>query len=173
MHQLIFLRHAKAAAEIAGQSDFTRPLMAAGVQAATTIGRWMRKAQMAPEVVLVSPSVRTQQTLKALESATVWDEWPNIDALPQLYMASQGQILELLRNLQETVRSAMVIGHNPGLHELALSLTAGSGPQEDRERLATGYPPASLSEFLVTSSWTKLGTGNSSLQHFIRPQDFI
>ena len=122
MHQLILLRHAKAAASTAGGSDHDRPLTNSGTNAAANIGRAMRQAGLAPDVVLVSPSLRTEQTFAALEAAGVWAEWPNVESLPALYMASPQQMRDILRDLPETVRSAMIIGHNPGLHELARNL---------------------------------------------------
>jgi phosphohistidine phosphatase len=173
MHQLILLRHAKAAPKAATGSDHDRPLTGAGQRAATAMGQAMRKAGLAPDVVLVSSALRTQQTFEALESAAVWDEWPNIDSLPVLYMAPPHQIRDMLRSLPETVRSALVVGHNPGLHELALSLTAPLSSQPDLARLSQGFPTASLAEFLVTTPWRRLGPGATTLQRFLQPTDII
>ncbi len=172
MHQLIFLRHAKAETEAKSQSDHDRALTSKGRAAAGKIGQAMRKAGLAPEVVLVSTATRTQQTLEELENAPVWDEWPNIDSLPQLYMATPPQILGALRDLPETVRSAIVIGHNPGLHELALTLAGGTRPDETAARIDEGYPTAALAEFLVTTPWRQLGPGAASLKRFLLPKDF-
>ena len=172
MHQLILLRHAKAVPEGKG-SDHDRVLTDAGRAAATAIGLAMRKAGLAPEVVLLSTSARTQGTLAQLEAANVWEEWPNIDAMPALYMASAGQIRDILRELPETVRSAMVIGHNPGLHECALSLAGPLPGKRDRKRLEEGFPTAAVAEFLVTTPWHKLGPGGCSLQRYVVPKDLI
>ncbi len=171
MHQLILLRHAKAETETKGLADHDRALTEKGRRAAGQIGQAMRKAGLAPEVVLVSTATRTQQTLEELENAPVWDEWPNIDALPQLYMATPPQILGALRDLPETVRSAIVIGHNPGLHELALTLAGPARADEAAARIDEGYPTAALSEFLVTSPWRQLGPGTAGLKRFLLPKD--
>ncbi|HUW80733.1 MAG TPA: histidine phosphatase family protein [Acidocella sp.] len=173
MHQLILLRHAKAAPEIAGSSDHDRPLTKAGQRAAAAIGQAMRKAGLAPDVVLVSSALRTQQTFQALENAALWEEWPNTDTLPALYMATSSQIRDLLRELPETVRSALVIGHNPGLHELAVSLAKPENPQPELARLSDSFPTASLAAFLVTSSWRRLGPSTASLQRFLQPADVL
>lgn len=172
MHQLILLRHAKAVPEGKGP-DHDRALTDTGRAAATAIGLAMRKAGLAPEVVLVSTAARTQGTLAQLETANVWEEWPNIDAMPSLYMASPGQIREILRALPETVRSAMVIGHNPGLHECALSLAGPARSTPERKRLDDGFPTAALAEFLVTTPWHRLGAGNAALQRLLIPKDLI
>jgi phosphohistidine phosphatase len=171
MHQLILLRHAKAARETAEGSDHDRPLTPDGRRAAGGIGQAMRRAGLTPDVVLVSSALRTQETLDALEAASVWDERPNIDTLPALYMATHNQIRDLLRDLPETVRSALVVGHNPGLQELAHILAGPATDRPDLARLADGYPTASLTEFLVTTQWRKLGPGAAALQRFLQPSD--
>jgi phosphohistidine phosphatase len=171
MHQLILLRHAKAARETDGVSDHDRPLTGGGRQAATAVGQAMRRAGLSPDVVLVSSALRTQQTLDALEDANVWDERPNIDTLPALYMATPNQIRDALRDLPETVRSALVVGHNPGLHELAMSLAGPPAAKPELARLAEGYPTAGLTEFLVTTPWRKLSPGAAALQRFLQPAD--
>jgi phosphohistidine phosphatase len=171
MHQLILLRHAKAAAA-AGGSDHDRPLTDSGTAAAAGIGRAMRQAGLAPDVVLVSPSQRTQQTFAALEAAGVWAEWPNVESLPALYMASPHQMRDILRDLPETVRSAMIIGHNPGLHELARKL-AGPALGPEHARLTESYPTATLTEFLITTPWRQLGAKAASLQRLLAAKDLV
>jgi phosphohistidine phosphatase len=171
MHQLILLRHAKAAAPDADGSDHDRALTEAGRAAAARIGRAMRLAGLAPDVVLVSPSLRTQQTFAELESAGVWAEWPNVESLPALYMATPNQMRDILHDLPETVRSAMIIGHNPGLHELARKLTGTAAQQRDLARLTEGYPTATLTEFLITTPWRRVGVNTASLQRFLAAKD--
>jgi phosphohistidine phosphatase len=169
MHQLILLRHAKAVPDVAGGADHERALTEAGRRAAENVGRRMRDAGLVPDVVLVSSARRTQQTLEGLQQAGLWDEWPNVDVLPGLYMAGAAQLKEFARGIPETVRSALIIGHNPGLHELALQLAgAAGGPAQ--ARLAEGYPTASLSEFMIPTAWWRLGVG-TSLQRFLQPLD--
>lgn len=133
----------------------------------------MRKLGLAPEVVLVSTSTRTQQTLEALEAANVWEEWPNIDSLPVLYMAQPSLIRDTLHGLPETVRSVLVIGHNPGMHELALSLADSTRHHAERQRINEGFPTAGLAEFLVATPWRRLNVGGATLERFITPKDFM
>jgi len=173
MHQLILLRHAKALPASAGGADHDRPLTDFGQQQAAAIGKAMRKLGLAPEVVLVSSALRTQQTLEALQAADVWEEWPNIDSLPVLYMAPAGLLRDMLHDLQESVRSALVIGHNPGMHELAVSLAGASRPSPELKRIDEGFPTAALAEFLVATPWRRLGAGGATLQRFITPKDVV
>lgn len=171
MHQLFLLRHARAEPAGTKISDHDRPLTPEGRLDAGKIAKAMRTAGLAPDVVLVSTATRTQQTLEMLEQHALWDEWPNIDALPQLYMATPPQILNTLRDLPETVRSVLVVAHNPGLHMLALQLAGEPKLAADFKTLQAGYPTATLSEFLVTGTWRHLGAdGASSLQRLFLAQ---
>lgn len=166
MHQLILLRHAKAVQPPAGMADFDRPLSASGHRAAGEIGVMMRSTGLTPDMVLASPSLRTRQTLDA---AGPWDAPPTIDLLPALYLAAPEQIMEALRALPETVRSVLVIGHNPSLHDVARALAGGSFGTPELRQLEIDYPTAGLTEFLVTTAWAKLGPGAAALQRFLQP----
>jgi phosphohistidine phosphatase len=173
MHQLILLCHAKAARESAGVSDHDRPLLPEGRRAAAAIASAMRKTGLSPDVVLVSSALRTQETLEELETADVWDERPNIDTLPALYMATSPQIRDAVKNLPETVRSALVIGHNPGLHEFATALAAPAPGKPDLTRLTEAFPTAALAEFLIPTAWHRLAFGTAALQRFLVPAGLV
>jgi phosphohistidine phosphatase len=168
MHQLILLRHAKAARGTSEVSDHDRKLTADGKRAAFAMGAAMRAIGLVPDVVLVSSAQRTQETLDALEP---WDERPNIEIVPSLYMATHGQIREILRALPETVRSVLVIGHNPGMHELSQDLAGAALGKPAFARLAENYPTAALAEFLIATPWHRLGPAGASLTHYIEPAD--
>ncbi len=169
MHQLFLLRHAKAVPSTPSLADHERPLTPAGQQAAARLGETMRRMRLVPDVVLVSSARRTQETFQALEAAGLWDEWPNIDNLPILYMAPAVRIGDILRELAETVRSAMVIGHNPGLHELALALAGQGVARPEFSALNGAYPTCTLTEFMLSSPWRRLGPGNVTLQRYLPP----
>ena len=171
MHQLILLRHAKAERGSSDASDHDRALTPEGRKAAAAMGAAMRNIGLTPDVILVSSSLRTQETLDALEP---WDDRPNIETMPSLYMASQTQIRDIVRELPETLRSVLVIGHNPGIHELAQLLAGTTGPSPAKPefaRLADGYPTASLCEFLIVTPWRKTGPAGAALKRFIQPFD--
>jgi phosphohistidine phosphatase len=109
-----------------------------------------------------------------MEALEPWEERPNIETLPGLYMASEAQIRDILRELPETVRSVLVIGHNPGLHELAMTLIGAHAMTlgtRDMRRLAESYPSGALAEFLVPGPWHTLDEGGARLVRFICPRD--
>jgi phosphohistidine phosphatase len=91
-----------------------------------------------------------------------------------LYLAGPEQLLKALRGLPDTVRSAMLIGHNPGMHELAVMLAGAHQmtlANASARRLASGYPSGALAEFTVAVPWQRLGEGMGRLVRFVCPKD--
>jgi len=172
MHQLILLRHAKAVRATVEVPDHERALTPDGRRMAAAMGAAMRGLGLMPDVILVSSALRTQETLDALEP---WEQdRPNIETIPGLYMASHLQIRDMLRELPETMRCVLVIGHNPGIHELAQLLAGKSGSETGKPelaRLAQDYPTASLTEFTIGTPWHHIGGPGASLTRFIQPAD--
>ena len=171
MRQLLILRHAKSSWDDPKLSDHARPLNARGRKSAAAMRRAMLDLGLAPDVVLVSSARRTLQTLEALEP---WDEQPLIEPMDQLYLAGAAQLLDVLRDVSETVRSVLLIGHNPGLHDLAMLLVGSSAMATDSPnilRLAEGYPTGALTEFSIPGLWSQLGEGGGRLLRFLAPRD--
>jgi phosphohistidine phosphatase len=168
MHQLLLLRHAKSSWDDPKLPDRDRPLSKRGRRAAAAMRQAIIDLGLTPDMVLLSPARRVQETLAALEP---WDDTPLIEPVEALYLANPGQMLALLREVRETVRSVMLIGHNPGLHELAASLAAGSGTTEPKLRLLAAFPTAALAEFAITTPWQQLDAGRTRLMRFLTPKD--
>ena len=171
MHQLLLLRHAKAVAAEGKTADRDRPLSPAGRQAMAAMRAAMRDLGLAPDLILVSTARRTLETLEALEP---WDDTPLVDPLDQLYLATPAQMLAELRRVAETVRGVMLIGHNPGVQELAMSLAGGPGSDTEAvRRAAEGFPTATLAEFSVAGPWGQLDQRAARLVRLIRPRDLV
>ena len=149
--------------------DHDRPLTARGRRSATVMRQAMRELGLAPDVVLLSSSRRTVETLEALEP---WDDTPLIEPMDSLYLADPMQLLASLHDLAETVRSVLLIGHNPGMHDLALTLAEpAAGPGGSAKRaLAEGFPTGALAEFFVAGSWCDLREGGGRLVRFLTPR---
>ncbi len=171
MRQLLLLRHAKSSWDDPKLPDHARPLNARGRQAAGAMHRAMRELGLAPDVILVSSARRTLQTLEALGP---WDETPLIEPMDALYLASGPELLAVLNGVAETARSVLLLGHNPGLHDLAMHL-AGKGAVDSDDRvarkLAEGYPTGALAEFIVPGAWEQLDGGGARLTRFLCPRD--
>lgn len=132
----------------------------------------IRELGLSPDVVLVSSARRTLQTLElirpALEAGTL------IEPMDALYLAPWASLLGLVREAPETARSVMLIGHNPGLHDLAMALVGAAGQAAgtpEAQRLAEGYPTAALAEFSIAVPWRMLDAGGGRLIRFLVPRD--
>ena len=169
MHQLLLLRHAKSSWDDAALPDRDRPLNKRGRRSVVAMRQAMRELGLAPDVVLVSPARRTQETLARLEP---WDDTPLIEPTEALYLASVQDLLAVLRAVNETVRSVLLIGHNPGMQELAALLDGGGRHVgEAAQRIAAGFPTAALAEFAIAGPWHQLDAGGGRLVRFLAPRD--
>ena len=167
MHQLLLLRHARAAQAQGDQADRDRPLNADGRRDAAALRRAMRELGLAPDLVLVSAARRTLETLDALEP---WDDTPLVEPMEDLYLASETRLLSILHGVAETVRAVLLIGHDPGLHELAIGLTdPRASPPALAQRVRDGFPTAGLAEFTVPGPWFRLGAEQGRLDRFLTP----
>jgi phosphohistidine phosphatase len=171
MRQLLLLRHAKSSWDDPALSDHARPLNARGRKSAAAMAQVMRDLGLVPDIVLVSSARRTLQTLEAL---TPFEAGALVEPMDALYLAPWGQLLETIQAVPETARSLLVIGHNPGLHDLALAL---AGPAwlargtAEAQRLAAGYPTGSLAEFTIATPWRMVEAGGGRLVRFVVPRD--
>lgn len=171
MHQLLLLRHAKSSRDDVTLPDRDRPLNARGRQVAANMREAMRQLGLTPDLILVSPSCRTLQTLEALEP---WDDTPLTEHVAALYLGNAGQLLAVLHEVSETVRSVLLVGHNPGMHDLARELAGEDArPQTDpaMRRLMQKFPPGALAEFAIAGPWQQLHAGGGRLIRFLTPRD--
>ncbi|HLY79463.1 MAG TPA: histidine phosphatase family protein, partial [Caulobacteraceae bacterium] len=116
MRRLILFRHAKAEPRGPGQDDFDRPLAARGWEDAAIVGRALAADGFAPDLALVSPARRTAETWICAR-----DAFPRIRAelMRGLYNAGPDEIRAAIDQVADRCETLIVIGHNPGLHELA------------------------------------------------------
>ena len=168
MRQLLLLRHAKSSWDDPSVPDFSRPLNARGRAAAGAMRTAVRGLGLAPDQVLVSTARRTLETMEALEP---WDDTPLVEQMDQLYLAPAAGLLRAVQEVQPTVRSLLLIGHNPGLHELALLLLGANPDSADAHRLRDGYPSGALAEFTVGTPWAGVAEGGGRLVRFLCPRD--
>lgn len=165
MKVLTLLRHAKSGWDDPSLRDFDRPLNPRGRRAARTVAREIRRLGLGFDRVLASPARRVIDTLgevgEAVPLAPDYDE--------RLYLASPETLLELVRGNEDSIDRLLLVGHNPGIEELALRL---SGESRLRDEAALKYPTATLAvlQFEVTS-WRHVRDGGATLTRFIRPRD--
>jgi phosphohistidine phosphatase len=166
MKRLYLLRHAKSSWDDPTLADHDRPLSPRGRRAAGVMAEHLRRKRIAPALVLCSPSRRTRQTLTRI--APSLGESADVQIRSGLYAASASALLEVLREVPDDVESVMLIGHNPGIQDLALSL-AGDGSEIARVR--SKFPTAALATLEFRTSWRELAPGSAELVSFVKPKE--
>lgn len=167
MKKLFLLRHAKSSWDDPTLSDFDRPLNRRGRSAAPAVGQYMAAEDLTPSLVLCSAAQRTRETM-ALLLPSFSDEMV-IQIERGLYEASAERLFARLRKIPDSVPSVLLIGHNPGLEELAQDLTS-DGPAEAIAQLSAKYPTAALAviRFRI-DAWSQLTTRSGTLERFVIP----
>lgn len=169
--QLDILRHAKSDWGDERQSDHERSLSARGRRATVVMGRYLRARGAWPELVLCSSALRTRETW-----AGIADELGagarDIELVIEedLYLASAARWLQRLNAVSDAVSRILIVGHNPGVAELALQL-AGSGDDGLLRRLGTKYPAAALATLSFEADAPNLAAGKGHLDSFLTPKD--
>jgi phosphohistidine phosphatase len=166
MKTLHLLRHAKAVSADPAADDHARPLSRRGRDAAALIAGHVAGLAEPPGLILASDSARTRETLHYLVEALRKPAQTSIER--GLYLASGDRLLARLRQLDEAASSVLLLGHNPGLHELALRLAAAT-PRAG-ERFGT-FPTAALAIFAVSGTWSGLDAGSVRFRGYATPGD--
>jgi phosphohistidine phosphatase len=171
MRRLLLLRHAKAERSRPGERDHDRVLAARGRDDAPKLGAYMVRHAFMPDVVLVSTSARTRETWKL--AATAFEEPPVVRYDERIYEAGPHAILNVIKETHPGVDTLLVIGHNPGLQELATQLVA-VGDSDALRRLKEEFPTSALAviNFMV-EDWSRLHPRAGRLEHFVTPKTLV
>lgn len=169
MKTLTLLRHAKSDWGDPVARDFERPLNQRGRRAARTMGRAMRDEGLAFDRVVASPATRVIETIADIEDGYGTLMPPVFDR--RIYLASVATLLDMIHETHDGADRLLIVGHNPGLENLALLLTRGDD-RPCRAQLALKYPTATLAEIaLPVDRWADVAQGMGGLARFIRPRD--
>lgn len=174
--RLVVLRHAKSAYP-PGVVDHDRPLAERGVRDARAAGEWLRENVGLPDHVVVSTARRTRGTwtlvaapLGYIGAAGYEVESPGpLTIDPRVYDAAVGTLVAVLRELPDRVRTAVLVGHNPGCEDLVHHL-AGSSDHEAAERLALKYPTSGIAVLDLDTAWADVTAGCARLTTFHVPR---
>lgn len=168
MKSLTLLRHAKSGWDDPVSRDFDRPLNPRGRRAARTVGLEMKAQKLVFDLVLASPARRVIETLEEVEAA-YGALRPDYDQ--RLYLASTATLVEIVRATPVSVGRLLLVGHNPGLEELALRLSRGDGGGL-RGEVEVKYPTGTVAEIsLPVEHWSEVEEGIGKIERFIRPRD--
>jgi len=162
MKTLLILRHAKSSWSDPGLADFDRPLNERGLRTAPFMGSLIISKGHAPSIILSSPATRARQTAELARSGAdlsaeiVYDE--------RIYEANPLALTQVVSELDDSINSAMVVGHNPGMEGFVRHLT---GENE-------AMPTTALAVVkLGIDSWKAINSGCGKLSAIYRPKDEI
>jgi phosphohistidine phosphatase len=170
MRRLMLLRHAKTENDAPTGQDQDRRLDDRGRLDAAAVGGWIgRHPPFVPETVLVSPAVRARQTWEIVRDAIKTQ--PRVEFPGDLYGADPAQLLQIIRMAEATdPQILMLVGHNPGMHELALAL-AGSGDAAAKKALEDNLPTTGLAIFeFAIEDWNEVAFRRGTLVRFTSPK---
>ena len=166
MNMLHLLRHAKSSAKD-DVDDHERPLSRRGRKTARRIGRNLSARLGAIDLVLCSSARRTRETLDFVLDA--FSPRPRASIEDELYLASREKLAARLGRLDARHVNVLLIGHNPGLHELAVALAAENSPAF--RALASGkFPTAACVSFRVPADWSVLNSSRHEVIGYVTPE---
>jgi phosphohistidine phosphatase len=158
---LLIMRHAKSSWNHSGLADHDRPLNNRGLRDTPRMAEWIAKQGLVPGLVLTSTATRAISTANLLADSC--HEFTSaVQADGNLYHASARIYLETAARIDDSISTAMIIGHNPGLEEL-VEILAGH-----YERMPTAA--IACFEFPV-ESWTQITPDSAVLKDIWRPKE--
>jgi phosphohistidine phosphatase len=168
MRWLQLLRHAKAV-PATGRDDHERALVDRGRRDAARIGAFVAEIDMVPDLLIDSGAARTRETAAIVAQA--WPRGVETHPEPGLYEATWRTILSIVLALPDKAPHVMLVGHNPGLADLAGHL-AGRGARSEMQSMAAKFPTSALAilEFDV-DRWRDAEPGAALLARFVTPGD--
>ena len=168
MRRLILLRHAKSDRGILGIPDHARPLNPRGKEAAKRMGAYMAKHHLVPDQVFCSTAERTRETWDIVQKAFTNPVATTFEK--RLYDADAEGVLAVLHEIPPEAHTAMIVGHNPTMQDLATQLIA-AGDIDQRANLHQKMPTGALVviDFAV-DSWTDVNLRTGRLDRFINPR---
>jgi len=169
---LMLLRHAKSDWDDHRIDDHDRPLAERGQGDAPRMGEYIRAQKWEPEMVLCSTAARTRETWELL--APKLKTKPKVRFERSLYLAGWPVLLGVVQGAHASVSSLMLIGHNPGLEQLAVALALQPKTPAERGRAETmskKFPTCALAVLEFEGTWRDVRAGRGTLVAFVRPKD--
>lgn len=162
MKELLLIRHAKSDWDHPGFSDHDRVLNERGRRDAPRMAIALRERGVSPGLVVTSTAVRAATTAEVVAAGLGYPE-DRISRRPELYLASPQTILRVIQGLEEDEETALVFGHNPGMHEAAALLGDEGGLES--------FPTLAVARFeLPVECWGEVEWGVGRLVDFIVPR---
>lgn len=158
MKKLYIVRHAQKDEEKLGQDDYDRPLSQKGIEDVSIMAKELAKQNVKTDLIVASPASRTRKTAEIF--AEELDYKKSIMYNEVLYMAFVNELIETISYTFDTVETMVLVGHNPSLTALAITLV------EFKEKFEVGG--IMLIEF-DCNSWIDISKENAKLISYTHP----
>ena len=160
MKTLFLMRHAKSSWDNPGWRDFERPLNKRGLEAAPTMGQYMKRNKIKPDVVISSPAVRAKETAELVIEAAEFEVDLRFDE--RIYEATVPDLMKVVSEIKDEISVVLLVGHNPGFEELLSRLTGKT------ERM----PTAALANInLDINNWSDVQDLCGKLEWLVKPKE--
>ncbi len=160
MKTLYLLRHAKSSWDNSGLSDFERPLNDRGFATAPLMGNALRESDFIPELIISSPAKRARQTAELVKDAAKIEGELTFDG--RIYAAGTSELVAVVSEADDGVKSLMLVGHNPGFENMVSVLT---GKYET-------MPTASVAVIdIEIKNWSQISPECGILRDLLRPKE--
>ena len=170
MKTIYLARHAKSSWNSEANSDFDRPLNERGKADAIKMGEEMNRLSWLPEKIIASPAVRVKQTCKAYSEILDYSlenvEWNSV-----IYEAYTVTLVNILTSIEESIKSVMLIGHNPAMEDLLVHLCGYSKVNEHQQNDGKIFTTANVEELTTDATWKDLVTEEVQLKKLLRPKE--
>lgn len=171
MKRLTILRHAKSQPQEPRVNDFDRPLNDRGWNASRRMGSELEERNFRFDRILVSPAARARETIAGVQQG--FEFAAPIRLEQRLYLAQEALLLSIVRELPETVKSPLLVGHNPGLQQLLLAV-ATEDPAGLRHRISHKFPTGAVAVVqLPDHPWKILERKSGIIVELIEPSELV
>ena len=158
MKNLYLLRHAKSSWDDFALKDFDRPLSTRGIQDAELMGNYFKSKRKGLDLILSSPSKRTKETLEHFFNKTS----QNIIFNETIYHSSEQNIYSVIKDVEKSISSLMIVGHNPSMHEFSESFSG---------QFIEKFSTCSLASFEFDDEWINTCENLGTLTEFKIPSE--
>ena len=158
MKNLYLLRHAKSSWDDFTLKDFDRPLSTRGIQDAELMGNYFKSKRKVLDLILSSPSKRTKETLEHFFNKTS----QNIIFNETIYHSSEQNIYSVIKDVEKSISSIMIVGHNPSMHEFSESFSG---------QFIEKFSTCSLASFEFDDEWINVCENLGTLTEFKIPSE--
>ena len=163
---LVLVRHAKSSWDY-DVDDHERPLSARGRRDAEALGRLLSQRSLTPDLVFCSTATRTRQTWEYAKAGGA--SAGEVQYLREIYHAWVPELLTLIRDVPNEIRTLLVLGHAPGIPDLVEHLCVRTD-SPDWTQMDSKFPTSALGVVKVPGPWAELGKGRAELDSFVVPR---